>query len=86
MPLGRAREDHDRLPGIPNGDLIVKNEGWLEEALPDTEIEWKLFDSGGSVNEAIVAGSIDIGLAGSQPGLAWPLATASSTRCRGSTT
>ncbi len=52
---------------IPNGDLIVKHEGWLEEALPDTEIEWKLFDSGGAVNEAIVSGSIDIGLAGSSP-------------------
>lgn len=52
---------------IPNGDLIVKNGGWLEEAFPDTEIEWKLFDSGGSVNEAIVAGSIDFGLAGSSP-------------------
>ena len=44
---------------IPNGDLVVKNEGWLEEAFPDTEIEWTLFDSGGSVNEAVVAGSID---------------------------
>jgi taurine transport system substrate-binding protein len=52
---------------IPNGDLIVKSEGYLEEAFPDTEIEWTLFDSGGSVNEAIVAGSIDIGLAGSSP-------------------
>ncbi|HEU5149368.1 MAG TPA: ABC transporter substrate-binding protein [Iamia sp.] len=52
---------------IPNGDLVVKNQGWLEEAFPDTEIEWKLFDSGGSVNEAIVAGSIDFGLAGSSP-------------------
>ncbi len=52
---------------IPNGDLIVKNSGWLEEAFPDTEIEWKLFDSGGSVNEAIIAGGIDFGLAGSSP-------------------
>lgn len=52
---------------IPNGDLVVKGNGWLEEAFPDTEIEWKLFDSGGSVNEAIVAGSIDFGLAGSSP-------------------
>lgn len=61
---------------IPNGDLIVKSEGWLEEALPDTEIEWKLFDSGGSVNEAAVAGSIDFGLAGSSPvsrGLSQPI-------------
>jgi taurine transport system substrate-binding protein len=62
---------------IPNGDLIVKNKGWLEEALPDTQIEWKQFDSGGSVNEAIAAGSVDIGLAGSSPvarGLSQPLA------------
>lgn len=53
---------------IPNGDLIVKHEGWLEEAFgPDVEIEWTLFDSGGAVNEAIIAGAIDIGLAGSSP-------------------
>ena len=64
----RRREAPDKImigyQAIPNGDLVVKNEGWLEEAFPDTEIEWKLFDSGGSVNEAIVGGSIDIGLAG----------------------
>lgn len=62
---------------IPNGDLIVKNQGWLEEALPDTEIEWKLFDSGGSVNEAFAAGSVDIGLVGSSPtsrGISQPIA------------
>ncbi|HEV7721995.1 MAG TPA: ABC transporter substrate-binding protein [Iamia sp.] len=52
---------------IPNGDLVVKGSGWLEEAFPDSEIEWKLFDSGGSVNEAIIGGSIDFGLAGSSP-------------------
>ncbi|MBX5441804.1 MAG: ABC transporter substrate-binding protein [Solirubrobacteraceae bacterium] len=52
---------------IPNGDLIVKHNGWLEEAFPDTEIEWKIFDSGGSVIEAVAASSIDIGLAGSSP-------------------
>ncbi|MEH3053121.1 MAG: ABC transporter substrate-binding protein [Patulibacter minatonensis] len=62
---------------IPNGDLVVKHEGWLEQALPNTKIEWKLFDSGGSVNEAVAAKSIDIGLAGSSPvsrGLSQPLA------------
>jgi taurine transport system substrate-binding protein len=61
---------------IPNGDLVVKHEGWLEKALPDTKIEWKLFDSGGAVNEAVAAGSVDIGLAGSSPvsrGLSQPL-------------
>lgn len=52
---------------IPNGDLVVKNKGWLEAALPNTTIEWKAFDSGGAVNEAFAAGSLDIGLAGSSP-------------------
>ena len=52
---------------IPTGDLIVKQQGLLEEALPDTEIEWKIFDSGGAVNEAVAAGDIDLGLAGSSP-------------------
>lgn len=61
---------------IPNGDLVVKHEGWLEKEFPNSKIEWKLFDSGGSVNEAIAAGSVDIGLAGSSPvsrGLSQPL-------------
>ena len=61
---------------IPNGDLVVKHEQWLEKALPGTEIDWKLFDSGGSVNEAVAGGSVDIGLAGSSPvarGLSQPL-------------
>ena len=52
---------------IPSGDLIVKQQKLLEKALPDTKIEWKLFDSGGSVNEAFAAGGIDFGLAGSSP-------------------
>ncbi|TQS45016.1 ABC transporter substrate-binding protein [Cryptosporangium phraense] len=53
---------------IPNGDLVVKHNKWLEQAFGDgTTIEWKLFDSGGSVNEAIQAGSVDIGLVGSSP-------------------
>ncbi|MFZ4580991.1 MAG: glycine betaine ABC transporter substrate-binding protein, partial [Myxococcota bacterium] len=53
---------------VPNGDLVVKNEGLLEAAFgADVKIEWKLFDSGGSVNEAVVAGGVDIGLVGSSP-------------------
>lgn len=61
---------------IPNGDLIVKDQGWLEEALPDTKITWIKFDSGANVNTAMIAGSIDIGLAGSSPvaaGLSMPM-------------
>jgi taurine transport system substrate-binding protein len=53
---------------IPNGDLVVKQNGWLEEAFgDDVEIEWTLFDSGGAVNEAVLAGSVDLGLVGSSP-------------------
>lgn len=52
---------------IPNGDLIVKNQGWLEAALPGTTITWTKFDSGGDVNTAVLAGAVDIGLAGSSP-------------------
>jgi len=62
---------------VPNGDLVVKHEKWLEAALPGVTIEWKKFDSGGDVNEAVAAGAIDFGLAGSSPvsrGLSQPLA------------
>jgi taurine transport system substrate-binding protein len=61
---------------IPNGDLIVKDQGWLEDAFPDTTIKWTQFDSGANVNTAMIAGSVDIGLAGSSPvanGLSDPL-------------
>ena len=61
---------------IPNGDLVVKNQKLLEKALPNTTITWTQFESGGDVNTAIVAGSIDIGLVGSSPatrGLSAPL-------------
>ena len=53
---------------IPNGDLIVKHDGLLEAAFGEgVSVEWKLFDSGGSVNEAILANAVDIGLVGSSP-------------------
>ena len=61
---------------IPNGDLIVKDQGWLEAALPNTTIKWVKFDSGADVNTAIIGGSVDIGLAGSSPvaaGLSQPM-------------
>ncbi|GAA3983605.1 ABC transporter substrate-binding protein [Thermobifida alba] len=61
---------------IPNGDLVVKHNGWLEEALPDTAIVWNRFDSGGDVNTAFLAGELDIALVGSAPvvrGLSQPL-------------
>lgn len=52
---------------IPNGDLIVKSEGYLEDAFPDSTIKWVKFDSGGDVNTAVASGAIDFGLAGSSP-------------------
>ncbi|MFJ6698552.1 glycine betaine ABC transporter substrate-binding protein [Streptomyces sp. NPDC091272] len=61
---------------IPNADLVVKNQGLLEKALPDVSVKWVKFDSGGDVNTAVIAGSVDLGLAGSSPvtkGLSAPL-------------
>lgn len=53
---------------IPNGDLVVKDQRLLEKAFGnDVTIEWKQFASGGDVNQAILGGSLDIGLAGSSP-------------------
>ena len=81
---GGTEDPADGVPGrlrigyqsIPNGDLVVKHNEWLEEALPDTEIVWNQFDSGGDVNTAFLAGELDIALAGSAPvtrGLSQPL-------------
>ncbi len=61
---------------FPSGDLIVKDQGWLEEALPEYDIEWTKFDSGASINTAFVGGSIDLAAIGSSPvarGLSAPL-------------
>ncbi|SEP24274.1 ABC transporter substrate-binding protein [Trujillonella endophytica] len=61
---------------FPSGDLIVKDQGWLEDALPEYDIEWTKFDSGASINTAFVADSVDIAAIGSSPvarGLSAPL-------------
>lgn len=61
---------------FPSGDLIVKNNRWLEEALPDYAIKWVKFDSGADVNTAFIAGELDFGALGSSPvarGLSAPL-------------
>lgn len=61
---------------FPSGDLIVKNNKWLEEALPDYNIKWTKFDSGADVNTAFVAKQVDFGDLGSSPvarGLSAPL-------------
>lgn len=61
---------------FPSGDLIVKNNRWLEEALPDFTIKWTKFDSGADVNTAFIAKELDFGSLGSSPvarGLSAPL-------------
>lgn len=61
---------------FPSGDLVVKNNKWLEEALPDYNIKWTKFDSGADVNTAFIAKQVDFGALGSSPvarGLAAPL-------------
>ncbi|OMC34017.1 glycine/betaine ABC transporter substrate-binding protein [Mycobacterium sp. GA-1841] len=61
---------------FPSGDLIVKNNKWLEEALPDYNIKWTKFDSGADVNTAFIAKELDFASIGSSPvarGLSAPL-------------
>ncbi|MEU6698885.1 ABC transporter substrate-binding protein [Pseudonocardia sp. NPDC046786] len=80
--IGPAGQDADRptirlaYQTFPSGDLVVKHNGWLEEALPDYNIRWTKFDSGADINTAFVAGEIDFGAIGSSPvarGLSDPL-------------
>jgi taurine transport system substrate-binding protein len=61
---------------FPSGDLIVKNNRWLEDALPDYNVKWTKFDSGADVNTAFIAKELDFGALGSSPvarGLSAPL-------------
>ncbi len=53
---------------IPNGDLVVKDQGILEACMPNADIEWSNFPSGGDVVQGFAANNgLDIGLAGSSP-------------------
>ena len=52
---------------FPSGDLIVKNNKWLEEALPDYNIKWVKFDSGADVDTAFIAKELNFGALGSSP-------------------
>lgn len=61
---------------FPSGDLIVKHNRWLEDALPNYTIKWTKFDSGADINTAFIAGQLDFGAIGSSPvarGLSAPL-------------
>ena len=52
---------------IPNGDLLVKDLGLLEACMPNADITWSNFASGGDVVQAFGSNSVDLGLIGSSP-------------------
>lgn len=52
---------------LPVGDLIVKDRGLLEACLPEADIEWTQYASGGDVVQAFGSGSLEIGTVGSSP-------------------
>lgn len=52
---------------IPNGDLVVKDLGILEACMPNADITWSNFASGGDVVQAFGSDSVDLGLMGSSP-------------------
>ncbi|MEU3461906.1 ABC transporter substrate-binding protein [Streptomyces sp. NPDC006733] len=73
---GGGRTIRIAYQAFPSGDLIVKEQGLLEKALPDYTIKWIKFDSGASINTAFIAGAVDLAAIGSSPvarGLSQPL-------------
>lgn len=52
---------------FPSGDLVVKQNRWLETALPEYNIKWTRFDSGADINTAFIARELDFGALGSSP-------------------
>ena len=55
-------------PGIGYAQLlIIKQEGWLEEDLPETEVAWEQLSSGAAVRDGMLAGDIQVGSGGVGP-------------------
>ena len=48
-------------------ETLVKELGLIEEKFPNMSVRWQVFDSGRDVNDAIAAGTVDVGLIGSVP-------------------
>lgn len=61
---GRPKELRIAYQAIPNGDLVVKHNGWLEDELK-MPVRWIRYDSGSAVNAAIADDKVDVGLIGS---------------------
>ncbi len=55
-------------PGIGYAQLLIlKQEGWLEEDLPETEVAWEQLQSGSAVRDGMLAGDIQVGSGGVGP-------------------
>ena len=55
-------------PGLGYAQLlIIKQEGWLEEDLPETEVAWEQLSSGSAVREGMLEGDIQVGSGGTGP-------------------
>ena len=55
-------------PGIGYAQLLIlKQEGWLEEDLPETEVAWEQLTTGAAVREGMLAGDIQVGSGGTGP-------------------
>lgn len=71
-------------PGIGYAQLLImKQEGWLEEDLPETEISWQQLSSGSAIRDGMLAGDIQVGSGGVGPflvgydaGVDWKLLSA----------
>ncbi len=61
---------------IPNGDVIVRQLGWLEACMPNADISWQKYDGGADVIQGFESDSVDIvvsGSAGPARGLSKPI-------------
>ncbi|MEP9380811.1 ABC transporter substrate-binding protein [Nocardioides sp. KR10-350] len=47
--------------------LIIKEQGTLEKALPDTKIKWQMLDSGSALRDAVIAGDVQVASMGASP-------------------
>lgn len=47
--------------------LVIKEQGTLEKAFPDTTIKWQELDSGGALRDAVIAGDVQIASMGAAP-------------------
>ena len=55
-------------PGLAYAPLVVmKSRGTLEKAFPQTQFGWRSLSGGSSVRDAMVAGQIQLGIAGTAP-------------------